>query len=254
MSRCRIAIAAMVVALAAMTGCARPGPPLPAVQWNNDIQVARRILAERARSVRTVSATGLLTLTKPGGQSVRFDAALVTAPPDRLRLRAWKLGRAILDITLTPDGLWLLAPQDDSLREKARSAGVGAGEIARQWALLSGAFFERDDLVASLEPAFLVLAADEGDLKLRCYVDRRTLVPLRYLLSDAGGRTRFSLALNDYQVIDGIAYPRRAQAESDSGRIVIQLSDVELNTELMPRAFTPPQRAEKLSDRDVHHP
>jgi hypothetical protein len=254
MSCRRIFIAAVLVALAGAAGCARPDSALPAVEWGEDVGVARQILIERARSVRTVSATGLLTLTRPDGQSVRFDAALVTAPPDRLRLRAWKLGRAILDLTLTPDGLWLLSPQDRSLRDKVESAGAGAGQIARQWALLSGAFFEREDLVVSLEPRSLVLAGNEGELALRCYVDRRTLVPRLYTLRDDRGRTRFRLRLDDYQMIGDIPYPHRVQAESDSGKIVVQLLDVELNTELAPGAFTPPRRAEKVAEQDAAKP
>jgi len=239
-----IALGALV--LIASAGCAKPRPPLPAVRWGNDVAAAQRILIERAQSVQTVSATGLLTLTRPDGESVRFDAAMVTAPPDRLRLRAWKIGRAIFDLTLTPDGLWLLSPRDDSLRDKVKQAGVGAGELAKQWALLSGAFFEREDLVAAIRGGDLILSAPQDELTIRAVIDRRTLVPRRYVLSDARGRTRFSLRLDDYRMIGDTPYPHRALAESESGRILIQLDEVELNTELALAAFTPPRRAEKI--------
>jgi len=31
-------------------------------------------------------------------------------PPDSARLRAYKFSHAVFDMTLTPDGLWLLGP------------------------------------------------------------------------------------------------------------------------------------------------
>jgi hypothetical protein len=241
----RLTLLAFVL-LAVASGCAKPRSPIPAVEWDGDVAQARRVLIERARCVRTVSATGLLTLTRPDGESVRFDAALVTEPPDRLRLRAWKIGRAVFDLTLTPDGLWLLSPREESLQEKAKKAGVGAGEVAKQWSLLSGAFFEREDLVASLSGRSLILTGPQDQLTIRAYIDRRTLVPRRYVLHDDRGRERFSLRLDDYRMIGDTPYPHRALAESESGRIRIQLDEVELNAELAPGAFTPPRRAEKI--------
>ena len=241
----RLALLASVL-LGLASGCAKPRPPIPVVNWDGDVARARRILVERAASVRTVSATGLLTLTRPDGESVRFDAALVTEPPDRVRLRAWKIGRAVFDLTLTPEGLWLLAPRDESLHEKAKKAGVGAGEVAKQWSLLSGAFFEREDLVASLSGSSLILTGPQDQLTIRAYIDRRTLVPRRYVLHDDRGRERFSLRLDDYRTIGDTPYPYRALAESESGRILIQLDEVELNTQLAPGAFKPPRRAEKI--------
>jgi outer membrane lipoprotein-sorting protein len=239
-----IAIVSCLVFLAG-AGCAKSRPALPAVEWDGTGD-AVRILADRAKSVRTVSATGLLTLTRPDGESIRFDAALVTAPPDRLRLRAWKIGRAVFDLTLTPDGLWLLSPQDPSLRDKVKSAGVGAGEIARQWSLLSGEFFQRDDLAHAIDANDLVLTAKDAGPIIRCYVDKRTLVPRRYVLQDAGGRSRFTLKLGDYRMIGDTPYPHDVWAKSESGAIRVRLAEVELNTQLAPAAFQPPRRAEKI--------
>jgi hypothetical protein len=177
---------------------------------------------------------------------MRFDAAIVAAPPDRLRLRAWKLGRAVFDMTLTPDGVWLLTPDDPSIREKVRSASHGTGEFARQWSLLSGAFFDRQDLVITRLPRDLLFTAPQGDLLLRCDVDPRTLVPCLYTLQDQQGKVHFTLNLDSYALINSIPTARRLQAESAQGRIVVQLDEIELNGELAPAAFVPPRRAEKL--------
>jgi hypothetical protein len=54
------------------------------------------------------------------------------------------------------------------------------------------------------------------------------------------------LQLERYTLIDGIAFPLRYDAHSDSGAIRIDLRNVDLNTELAPAAFVPPRRAEKV--------
>jgi hypothetical protein len=233
----------------ATAGCAHKPTgreALPTVHYKDDAD-ALRILRERAAAIKTVSSRGTITFIRPDGESVRMDLAMVSQPPDRLRLRAWKLGRAIFDLTLTPDGLWLLAPDDPSLRQKVEKANVGAAEIARNWSILSGAFFNRGNLKIERQPNDLLLTAPhDHDLTLRCYVDARVLVPWLYQLLDPQNKTRFSLNLDDYRMIGNSPYPHRIQADSESGRITVQLADVELNEDLAPAAFKPPRRAERL--------
>jgi len=241
----------LLLALAAATGagCAhrRTGrESLPAVPYR-DTADALRILRERAAAVKTVQSRGTITFIRPDGASVRMDLAMVSQPPDHLRLRAWKLGRAIFDLTLTPEGFWLLSPEDPSLRDKVQKANVGAAEIARNWSMLSGEFFNRADLKVERQSNDLILIAPhDRDLTLRCHVDARALVPWLYLLQDAGNKTRFSLNLDDYRMLGDLPYPHRIQADSEGGRIIVQLEEVELNEELAPAAFKPPRRAEKL--------
>ena len=239
----------LIILTALAAGCASSASSgvakLPTVQWKTTDD-ALRILRERAGAIRTATATGTITFTRPNGESVRLDLAMVSAPPDRLRLRAWKLGRAVFDLTLTPDGLWLFTPEDPSMRNKVRGAGLDAGRIARQWSMLSGALFERDDLVVSGHARELEVAAPRAQPPLVCYVDRRTLVPTRYQLRDPDRTVRFFLDLSDYREIVGISYPHRLDAKSDSGQIAIHFEDVELNQDLAPAAFVPPKRAEKL--------
>ena len=243
------ALKLLLLAIALTPGCAHKPTgreSLPAVQYSDNAD-ALRILRERGAAVKTVTSHGTITFTRPDGESVRMDLAMVSQPPDRLRLRAWKLGRAIFDLTLTPDGLWLLAPEDPSLRHKVEKANVGAAEIARNWSMLSGEFFNRADLKIERQAKDLLLTAPhERDLMLRCYIDARALVPWLYLLQDSANKTRFSLNLDDYRMLGATVYPHRIQADSESGRITVQLEEVELNEDLAPAAFKPPRRAEKL--------
>jgi hypothetical protein len=102
--------------LLACAGCAHfPDKKIPPVKYA-DTNDALRIVRERSATVRTLAATGTITLSRPNGESVRLDLAMVSRKPDDLRLRAWKLGRAVFDLTLTRDGAWLLTPTDPSIK------------------------------------------------------------------------------------------------------------------------------------------
>ena len=230
----------------AFAGCAtrEPHENIPPVRWSSNDE-ALRILRERAAAVTNVTATGEITLARRDGQSVRLDLAMVSAQPDRLRLRAWKLGRAVFDLTLTPDGLWLFTPEDPGLRDKARAGGLDAAQLARSWRLFSGGFLQQPTLnVAHRGDTLEITSA--YDPRIRCEVDARTLTPRRYVLTGDGPPTRFALRLSAYRLLNNIPYPFRYDADSESGQIRIDLRDVELNTELAAGAFVPPRRAEKL--------
>src|SRR5205085_684147 len=106
-----------------------------------------KVLADRATAVKTLSSQCRLTLTRPDGQSVQLDGAIAMAPPDRLRLRAWKFNQAVFDLTLTQGGLWVVAPDEPSRREKVLPASLSAAQFGREWAMLNGGFFLQPDLV-----------------------------------------------------------------------------------------------------------
>jgi hypothetical protein len=226
-----------------LAGCAtrRGGEALPAVQWR-DHDEARRILVERARAVRTVTAEGLITLVRPDGESVRFDLAMVRDRDRGVRMRAWKLGRAVFDLTMTPDGVWMLTPDDPSLKQKVRTAGVSARQLLDAWEMFNGEFFTTDGDFRDRADALRYSTSNAF-----CDIDRRTLTPRRYGLVDDRGEPRFNLELSDYREIASIPFAHRYTATSrEEGEIRIALRDVELNSELAPDAFRPPRRAEKL--------
>jgi hypothetical protein len=231
-----------------VAGCAARQPTETSLPTFGDVdhQTALRVLDERARAVKTLSSQCGLTLARPDGQTVELVGAVAMAPPDRLRLRAWKLGQAIFDLTLTPDGLWVMTPDDPSSKQKVLPASVSAAQLRREWELLSGSFFGDAGLKVRDEGSRLAVTKTlEGGRSVVCDVDRRTLTPRRYRLLDPAGRTRFILTLGGYDLFNGIAWPTRLKATSDEGRIGVRLKDVELNGELPPGAFVPPRRAEK---------
>ena len=236
----------ILVGCLAACGCTRRAQsPLPTYEGLDDA-AALKVLAGRAEAVKTLSAGCDLTLTKPDGQTVRLDGAIAMAPPEKLRLRAWKFGQAVFDLTLTPDGLWVMAPQEPGRREKVLPASLSAAQFGREWAVLNGRFFLQQDLSTSTEGKWLVVRRTlEDGRTVACRVDRATLTPRDYAMRDPQGRLRFRFALSEYALVDGIPWPSKLAARSGDGRIDIRLKDVELNQDLAPSAFRPPRRAEK---------
>jgi outer membrane lipoprotein-sorting protein len=238
----------LVIAIMLTAGCRQaevpePIPRYPLAGPDETIRAA----AERARRVKTVSGEGLITLARPDGQSVRLDAVLVMAPPERARVRASKFNRAVLDLTILPEGVWAVTPEDSGRREEIRSAGVSAAKLARTWSVLSGGFFEGAELRTEERGGTLtVTRTAPGEPRVVCEVDRATRTPRRYAMLDEAGQTRFALTLDRYRPFGETVWPTRLRAESEAGTVVVELSDVEINPELGDAAFTPPRRAEKL--------
>lgn len=240
------ALCVSAIVFLSASGCVRPQySPLPTYRGLDDA-AALQVLAKRAQAVKTLSAECGLMLTRPDGQTVRLDGAVAMEPPDRLRLRAWKFGQAVFDLTLTPDGLWVLTPGDAGRREKVLPATLSAAQFGREWAVLNGRFFLEPDLATGGDGKWLTVRRTlEDGRTVVCRVDRLTLTPRDFEMRDPQGRRRFRFALGDYQLIDGIPFPMKLAARSPDGDIDIRLKDVELNAELAPNAFKPPRRAEK---------
>ncbi|HSU66469.1 MAG TPA: hypothetical protein VLJ39_06340 [Tepidisphaeraceae bacterium] len=196
-----------------------------------------------------MSSACLLTLTRPDGNSVRLDGAVVLSLDDRsVRIRTWKFNQPVFDLTLTPQGLWVEVPRESRRRGEVLPASVSAGQLARALSVFGGDFFD--------DPNARVIDRGGKNLEVRkpmdagqtmtAVVDRATLTVRQYRLADASGVVHFTLALKDYQQINGAFWPTRLIARSDTGTIDAELRDVEINGELPPAAFVPPRGAEKL--------
>ena len=247
MNAARIATVLSVIALVTSgPGCApKRTPDLSAYRWADE-QTALADLRARAAAVRTLAAECGITLERPDGQNVQLDGALVTEKPNRVRLRAWKFNRAVFDLTLNDDGLWVMTMDDLERREQVLPASASAAQFVKQWSTLNGGLFEEPGLVTRVEgdTLFVVRRSEDDDNDtLTCEVDRRTLTPRRYVYESSADR--FELRLDRYRDVNGIPWATRLVASSGAGRVTVEQREVEINGELATNAFTPPRRAEK---------
>lgn len=220
-------------------GCRSALPVYPQMSADESIQV----IAERLGSVGTIQSSATVDLDRTGGSSVRFDAALVAQWPGMFRLRAWKLSRAVFDATVRGEELWLVSPDQQTEEQGADLLRFAQG-IRRAGVLLSSGFYES----AQLDPErttrshLVVNGLVDGEI-IRCIIDRPTLTPRRFETTPVDPADSFSVELRDYDVIDGIAWPRMWTISHPKGVVIIRLREIDLGGELPPRAFDPPRRA-----------
>jgi hypothetical protein len=241
-ARLVLALSALLDLLAA---CAH-SPPLPVHTWAGP-EEAMSVLRERAAAIHTLQSSARLVLTRPDGQTVHLDAALVAQFPDHLRLRAWKLGQAVFDLTYTPEGLWLLTGRDTG--DKGEGLSVSTAGFARAWSLFTPDFFSAPlaEVLRGDGPVLLVQrrSGQGSGGSILCEVDRPTLTPRRYTVLDDTGAARSTLTLDRYRDFDGLLWPTSIQAASESGTVMVFIDSARFNEGLPEAAFNPPVAAVK---------
>jgi hypothetical protein len=233
-------MAAATLVLSLLAACA--GQPLPTYD-NPDPEFARSHLRQ-AHEFRTIRAEGEVTLTSVDGQSVTCDAVLLASDRRHVRLRAWKLGHAVIDFTLTAEGLWVLT--GDEARRADQPAPDAKG-FASAWSLARGEFFDGpQSRTVSSDERTLVLERTLDAAPVRCTIDRRTLTVRRYDVLDASGNATAIVELSGYRLFGDRPWPTRIAATHDRASFVVRLDDVEFDSELPDSAFVPPARAERV--------
>lgn len=227
-----------------LLGCANNG--VPKQPWT-DHEQALSIMAKRAQALKSLSASCMLTLENSKG-TVRFDSALVIKRPSSVRLRAWKFNQAVFDLTVTPEGTFVVAPEDTADPGKGIAIRASASRIARAFRIFTGDLFSSGNVVIMDQrgPTFVIREAASEDTTILCTVDRDTLTPQKYELLDAGGTVRFTLKLERYKQFGQAVFPMRIVGQSGSGTFTAELESIEVNQPVAPNSFTPPQRAERL--------
>ena len=237
----------------AIAGC-RTDPPGQALEQteglSNDQVLAA--LAERANQVQRVMASGTIRLESDEDGSVLLDVALLASGDDQLRLRAWKLGRPVFDLTRDGDALWLWISERAEV-DSTTTDGVPLAAIHIQtgWRMMAGRLFaQTPDRVISEDP-FIVefdLASDQtggAPARAQFAIDRATQTHTRCTIIDSAGIERQTLQLGAYRLIDGIPWATSIDSGTDDHRFQITLESVELNGELPPSSFTPPSNAQR---------
>jgi hypothetical protein len=231
----------VLVGLLLIAGCAGENLPKYPMMEPGPSLVAMR---DRSSGIKDISGQGAVTLINPRGGSVRLNAAFVFAPPDRARVRAYKFGQAVLDLTVKPEGLWLFLPRRDAHENDIRTASGNTGRAIRQWLLLIAGESQGGDATAHGAKLLVTRKMDDGTT-LQTEIDRSTLTARQYTLTDPNGIQRFRLTLDHYMQVQSTVWPGRIVAQGPMGKIIIEMRDVELN-EAPDGVFDPPVRAEKL--------
>jgi outer membrane lipoprotein-sorting protein len=243
-----LCIATCIAVSSLFWGCAEK---LPTYEWTTQVE-ALAVIRERSQSIKTIQAACDITLTDPGGRSVTLDGALVSRIPGWLRMRAWKFNAAVFDVTMTPDGLWVMQRDSPEIANGVPSS-LDASQIADAWGLLNGGFFSGEVIWAREKTRmdrerFISKSRRNGHTpgheSMQSQVERDTLLPLSY--QGGGGAERNDVVrLGRYRMVNGIAFAHEIDLKAEVGHIVIRLRDVTLNEEPNPGAFRPPARAVK---------
>jgi hypothetical protein len=246
MRRLAVCLTFVIAPLTGVACAPKRTPDVAPYRWVDE-HTALADLRARAAALKTLSAECGITLTRADGESVQFDGALVLENPNHVRLRAWKFNRAVFDLTLNDEGLWVMTLDDPSRREQVLPATLRAADFLRELSLFTGGFFTQEPPPkAETRGNTLLLTRATPHGLLHCEVDRATLTPRRFY-SDAqtSGAERFELKLSKYREVNGVPWAMRLEAVSGMGRVAVEQRDVEINGELAPQAVVPPKRAEK---------
>jgi hypothetical protein len=215
------------------TGCAAPQiPTYPAMS----LEEARPILLQQVPRQMTIQ--GQLTLSQPK-QRITLDAAMVIRQPDELRLRAWKFGQAVFDLTVRPDGVYAFSGRRE----------VDPGDLKRMSASISSWI----QLLAPVPTEATPSAESQtqwffertiAGARVVSIVDRRTLVVTRHEMYE-GTERRAQIDLSRYTMRGEIPWPGEILVREGDRRI--RLTTSSLRATVTPRAFEPPRRAERIT-------
>jgi hypothetical protein len=229
----------LLAAGALSTGCAAPLTRYPAMSPRESLE----ILARRAESVRTLSAACDVTLTDAAGESIRLDGAIAAEFPDRLRMRAWKFGNAVFDITVVQGRTWMLTGDTSGGPESGVMSG--ADRLPRAIGLLGPEYFRAADAapVETPEEVLIVTGPLFDDAAATCEIDRQTLTVRQLVFTESESAGDRRVRFEGYRMVEGLPWPTGLEFSGPEGVIGVRLRDVAINEPVAESAFVPPRRA-----------
>lgn len=242
MKTSHVCLAVVVWAAGVFAGCASRLPVYPAM---GDAESFATI-ADRQASVKTLSAECDLDLTDSLGQRVSLDGVLVAALPGKVRLRAWKFGHVVFDLTMADGKGWVMVPDDVRGPRRFDVESLPARQVRDAMDLLGPAYFLAARHGGGNERVLLARGPALGRDDVECEIDRATLTPRRFVMDMGEASAPTELLFDEYAVVGEIVWPMRVRLRSPSGEVSIRFRGVELNGALPDGAFTPPGRAKAL--------
>ncbi len=242
MTNHRFAVILGLVALAQLGGCAHRLPAYPPMSDAESLAA----IAERQAAVETISAECDLDLTDARGQRVALDGVLVAELPGKVRLRAWKFGQAVFDLTPADGSGWVMVPEDGPGAGRFDVQTLPSRQVREAMNLLGPSYFQTAKGTGSDSATLRSRGTAFGRDDVACEIERRTLTPRRFVVAGDDGTTRSELVLDQYALVGGIAWPMRMRLHSASGEVLVRFREIDLNVEVAAGAFTPPRRAKAL--------
>lgn len=237
----RFVIAPLLLIIALLGGCGAALPKYPPMSGTD----ALAAVAARQASMLRISAECDLDLVDAAGQRVSLDGVLVAQLPGKVRLRAWKFGQAVFDLTLVDGQGWLLAP-DQGTGRRVDLEKIPARQVSQALDLLGASYFVAAYPTGGGENLLLATGPALGRADVQCEIDLRTLTPQRFVVPSALDATSSELLLSEYAPVDRFVWPMRLRLRSPTGEVLVRFRSVEINGVIPAEAFTPPKRAKVL--------
>ena len=260
----RTAVISLTACVILSTGCARVAhPPVvaPAPPPLSAKELAGR-LQERAAAIQTLKAQFSIEASgKEVRGTQRMEVAMIYQRPDLVRLRAYRIGLPIFDLTLINDRYQMKIPMQGKfltgrVTDLDRQEGLGPSIMLGVQAVLgnlNGTTVSPTDKLTLREAdgqyVLEVIPAVPGTAGARrLWFDQRSLDLVRQEFLDASGRSQATILFQDYRSVGSTAVgatgqvlpivrPYLVRAEDANGRAKLLLTFREIipNPELSPQ-------------------
>lgn len=224
------------VSLVCIVGCRKP---LPVMDDQSDRTIVAAVQG-RSDAIQSFSASGKAVLTDHEGSRVSLDAVLIGSKPDKLRLRSYKMGTAVFDLTLIDHASWVW--QSKRVNDRQITLPSFNTTSVPIWDMLVGGIPATESFTTKRSDGRLIWSSDTEMGTLRVAIDPATSVVRQYRFVERSGAEHLVM-LDEYQMVNGFTWPGRIVVESAGGQIVIRVDDIELNGQLPAGAFAPPAGA-----------
>ena len=222
----------VLFALAMLAGCAASHlPRYPAMSYD------AAVVTMRDKAFGQFTLQGWLTLDD-GSRGVTLDVALVVEQPSRVRLRAWKLGQAVFDLTVREDGVYIFSGRDGIANQDL----LKLSDSIRSWVKLLAPIDDSAELFETTKEAFETSRLIDG-VTVKTRIDRNSLTVTDHAIVVNGG-TRATIVCKNYTLFESRPWPTRIEISEQGRSIVLRTRNIIGVTKSS--AFDPPKRATQV--------
>lgn len=228
-----------------------------------DVERAVETLADRQSGLRNVKARVKFSIESPDLQRrQRFRGNLAVEMPDKLRLvSSGAFGRTLFDLVSVEKSFLLYFPSErkvffekEGMAVESLPFSVSPSDITRElflpedWGRIDLANLE---LISPGGRRTTIAVNSEGRLKRKLWLERPRWLLVRDELYAEDGTLRAVTVLGRYRRIQEIWLPTYLEAHYPmrETRMVINIGNVKVNTELHPRMFVFPEKLLRMAQR-----